>query len=132
MVWKSMDVRNTFLTSIDFQTMFIAAAYYLNDVETVDLSGIGSGVDCPTGLNSVSISPRSGIVGAIHALKPVICGGYEPNIWHNDCHQYNSETNSWEAFVSMNHTREFAQSIQLDKNSFWITGSVHLKIRKHM
>ena len=102
--------------------MFIGTGFDSLNVETVDMSGSGSGVHCQTGLNRPLFRARRGMTGAISAMKPVLCGGQRSSSFYNDCHQYIPETNNWDSFTSMSHERVFAQTIQLDENQFWITG----------
>lgn len=103
--------------------MFIGAGYDILNTETIDMSGIGSGVNCPSGLSLPFFTVRRGMVGALSALKPVLCGGQSSSIYYNDCHQYIPETNNWDSFPAMIHGREFARTIQLNENNFWVTGT---------
>ena len=69
------------------------------------------------------ISGASG--GILPNNQPIICGGYQPGIYKNECYtiRYNGVRFEWFKKVQMSHHRVWAASVVLG-NGLWITGGI--------
>ena len=94
--------------------------------ETIDLATFKS--KDPKCLSSLpdwdkQISGATG--GLLPNNQPIVCGGYQPGIYKNECYtiRYNGVRFEWFKKVQMSHHRVWAASVVLG-NGLWVTGGI--------